>query len=428
MPTQSPAPGYPETGVTSPTIGYLSRVLPALSETFVVREIAALRGLGVDVRPFSLYAPETFAVHPEAPDLSGEVEVLVQPGSPLFWLAHIVVVVRHFRRYFRCLWRFVLASGEGWHRRCRCLAYFAVAPYASLRLRRAAVAHVHAHFANAATSVSMMAAELAGIPFSFTAHAYDIFVDDLLLPAKLSAAAFVATCSEFNVRYLREHYPEATRGALQIVRYGIDPEVFAPRQRPRGAFPLIVAVGRLVKKKGFHVLVEACAQLQASGLEWRCLIVGEGPESDHLRKMIIEFRLSDRVGLQGKLLPMDLMSYYRQADLLVMPSCVHRNDRDGIPNVLIEAMAMEIPVISTRVSGIPELVLNGETGLLVDPDDPAGLADAITRLLRDQELAQRLARAGRALVIREYDTRTSARKLLHLFGVIPHSMPGSSRE
>lgn len=396
-------------------IGYLGRILPALSETFVVREIAALRRLGVEVKPFSLYPPDAYVVHPEAPDLAREVEVLVRPSHPLFWLAHIAFALRFPGRYVLCFWRYVLGSGEPWRRRFRCLVHFTVAPFAALRLRRAGVAHLHAHFANAAASVAMMAAELAGVPFSFTAHAYDIFIDDLLLPAKLSAAAFVATCSYFNVRYLREHYPEAAGATIEIVRYGVDPEAFAPRPHPQGTSPVILAVGRLVEKKGFHVLLEACARLRASGVEVQCLIVGEGPEADRLGRVITELRLSDRVMLLGKLLPKDLLTYYRRADLLVMPSCMSGNDRDGIPNVLIEAMAMEIPVVSTRVSGIPELVQDGETGLLVNPDDPAGLAEAIARLLHDRGLAHRLAKAGRELVIREFNIHNSAQKLLRLF-------------
>lgn len=396
-------------------ISYLGRVLPILSETFVVREIAALRHLGADVRPLSLYSPDTSAVHPEAPDLAREVEVLVRPTHPLFWLAHLVILSRSPIRYLHCLWQYVLAADEPWRRRLRCLGYFGVAPFAALRLHRAGVAQVHAHFANAATSVAMMAAKLAGIPFSFTAHAYDLFVDDVLMPAKLSAAAFVATCSHFHVRYLREHYPTAAGATLKVVRYGIDPTIFAPRRTVPQTPPLILAVGRLVETKGFHTLVEACARLRSQQLAANCSIVGEGPEGDRLLRMVTELRLTDSVTLVGKLRPAEVSAYYPRASLLVMPSCVRNNDRDGIPNVLIEAMAMEIPVVSTRVSGIPELVRDGETGLLVDPDDPNGLAEAITRLLNDPGLAHRLAQAGRELVLREFNIYTSAQQLLLLF-------------
>jgi glycosyltransferase involved in cell wall biosynthesis len=396
-------------------IGYLGRVLPVLSETFVVRELAALRNLGVVVKPFSLYPPDVTAVHPEAPTLANEVEVLARPQYVLFWLAHLSFATRYPARYLRCLWRYVIASGEPWRRRFRCLAHFMAAPFAARCLRRAGVSHLHAHFANTAASVAMMAAKLAGIPFSFTAHAYDIFVDDLLLPTKLSDAAFVVTCSHFNVRYLREHYPEATKARIAVVRYGIDPQVLTVKPHPQERPSLVLAVGRLVEKKGFHVLLAACETLRDLGVEAQFLIVGDGPEADRLRHMIAERQLADRVTLPGKLLPAALVEYYRRANLFVMPSCVADNDRDGIPNVLIEAMAMEVPVVSTRVSGIPELVCDGETGLLVEQNDPVGLAEAIARLLHDRQLARRLAKAGREVVLREFDINNSARTLLRLF-------------
>ncbi len=404
-----------------PVIGYLGRVLPVLSETFVVRELAALRNLGLEIKPFSLYPPEAGALHPEAPALASEVEVLVRLQQVQFWLAHILFILRRPGRYTRCVWRYILASGEPWRRRCRSLAHFTVAPFAALRLHQAGVAHLHAHFANIPTSVAMMAAELAGIPFSFTAHAYDIFVDDLLLSAKLSAAAFVVTCSEFNTRYLRAHYPQAEGATIAVVHYGVDPKIHTPRPHPQEQAPLILAVGRLVEKKGFHVLVAACAHLRAQGMKVQCLIVGEGPEIQRLSRMITALQLSSQVMLLGKLLPADLLEYYRRTDLLVMPCCVSQNDRDGIPNVLIEAMAMEIPVVSTRVSGIPELVRDGETGLLVEPNDPVGLAEAIARLLHDQELAHHLAKAGRELVTREFNIHCSAQKLLRLFENAMHA-------
>jgi glycosyltransferase involved in cell wall biosynthesis len=290
-----------------------------------------------------------------------------------------------------------------------------VAPFAAWRLGRAGIKHLHAHFANAATSVALMAAALAGISFSFTTHAYDIFIDTLLLPAKLSAAAFVACISQYNLRYLEEHYPEALKAHLVVVRNGLDTTRFRPRTRSPGVPPCIIAVGRLVETKGFHTLVEACAQLRNRGIPCRCLIIGEGPEAGRLKNMIYDFDLADRVILKGKLAPKECLSNYRQADVLAMPACMRNQDADGIPTVLIEAMAMEIPVVATRISGIPELVKDGETGLLVAPDDAAALAEALARLIRDQDLARSLARSGRDLVVSQFNSEQSARQLRDLF-------------
>jgi glycosyltransferase involved in cell wall biosynthesis len=396
-------------------LAYLGRILPVSSETFVVREIVALRRLGLSVKVFSLHPPETGVCHPEAPDLAREAEVLLQPQNPVFWLAHLIFALRFPGRYFHCLYAYVLTTDAPWRSRRRCWSYFMVAPFAAWRLRRAGIQHLHAHFANAPASVALMAAALAGISFSFTAHAYDIFIDQLLLPAKLAAAAFVACISRYNRRYLRKHYPEARRAHLEVVRNGLDTTRFCPNPHPQGAPPCIIAVGRLVETKGFHVLVEACARLRDRGLSCQCLIIGDGPEAGRLQDLVNAFGVDNRVVLQGKLSPAELMPYYRRADVLAMPACIRHQDADGIPTVLIEALAMEIPVVATRVSGIPELVVDGETGLLVAPDDAAALAEALARLLGDQDLARRLARAGRDLVVSQYRGETSARQLRGLF-------------
>jgi colanic acid/amylovoran biosynthesis glycosyltransferase len=396
-------------------LAYLGRILPVISETFVVREIVALRRLGLSVKVFSLNPPETGVCHPEAPDLAREAEVLIQPQNPLFWLAHLIFALRYPRRYFHCLYAYVLTPNEPRGSRRRCLSYFMVAPFAAWRLQAAGIQHLHAHFANAPASVALMAAALAGISFSFTAHAYDIFIDQLLLPAKLAAAAFVACISRYNRHYLESHYPEARRAHLTVVRNGLDTARFCPNPHPQGEPPCIIAVGRLVETKGFHVMVEACARLRDRGLPCQCLIIGDGPEAGRLCKLINDFGVTDRVVLKGKLSPAELMPYYRRADVLAMPACIRNQDADGIPTVLIEAMAMAIPVVATRISGIPELVVDGETGLLVAPDDAAALAEALARLLREQDLARRLAGAGRDLVVAHYRGETSARQLAHLF-------------
>jgi glycosyltransferase involved in cell wall biosynthesis len=403
--------------ITSYPIAYLARNLPTFPETFVVREIVALRRLGLEIKTFSLYPSDAAVRHPEAPDLVREVEVLIQPRNPLFWLAHLFLALRFPKRYFHCLYAYVLIADGTWQSRWHSLKYFMVAPFAAWRLRRAGIKHLHAHFANAATSVALMAATLAGISFSFTAHAFDIFIDKLLMPAKLSAAAFVACISSYNVRFLREHYPEARKAHVVVVRNGLDTARFRPHPHPLGVPPCVIAVGRLVETKGFHTLVEACALLRDQGIDCQCLIIGEGPEAGRLNHMIKDLDVADRVILKGKLPPDVTVSYYQQADILAMPSCVRNQDADGIPTVLIEAMAMEIPVVGTRVSGIPELVLDGETGLLIAPDDAAALAAALARLLQDQSLARRLARAGRDLVVSQFNGENSARQLRDLFAI-----------
>jgi len=397
-------------------LAYMAPELPVLSETFVIREIAALRQLGHDVRLISLYPPDTTVIHPEMPEAAREAMVAFQPKSPSFWLAHAYFILFHPVRYFGCIRLCLTATEETWKRRLRCLLHFLMAPLAAVQVMQNRIGHIHAHFANTATTVAMMAARLAGISFSFTAHAYDVFRDDTLMSRKISSALFAVVCSRFNVRYLREHYPQAALNArIEVVRYGVDVASFERVQRVRLSPPTILAVGRLLETKGFHTLVEACALLKRRGIGLSCIIIGSGPEERALHRMVRDLDVADRIVLSGALQPAEVLKHYPLVDVFVMPSCVRNNDRDGIPNVLLEAMASGLPVVATRVSGIPELVRDGETGLLVEPDDPGALAKAIERLLGDDVLAQRLSGAGRKLVETDFDIHGSARKLMSLF-------------
>lgn len=396
-------------------IGYLSRVLPCLSETFVVREIAALRRLGLSVVPFSLLPPDKDLIPPEAPGIAREAKVIKRPFHPMFWLAHIFFALRHPLRYFGCLLRYVFASSEPLHNKMRALGQFAAAPFAAWLVRRAGIGHLHAHFANSPAGIAMMAARLSGIEFSFTAHAYDIFQDNMLLGKKLAAARWLVTISRFNLGFLEGHFPEGRGADIRVVHCGIDPEVFLSQKDEKAEPPEILAVGRFVKKKGFHTLVKACAVLAARGVEFRCIIVGDGPELERIRGDISKLRLEEYLFLTGALPQAEVMEYYKRASVFALPCCECGGEMDGIPVVLMEAMAMEIPVVSTTVSGIPELVCDGETGLLVKPEDADGLAAAIERLLENPTSAGELAAKGREFVISEFNILDAGNKMFDFF-------------
>jgi glycosyltransferase involved in cell wall biosynthesis len=244
---------------------------------------------------------------------------------------------------------------------------------------------------------------VSGVPFSISAHAKDIYLSLRAdLARKLRAARFTVTCTEFNRETLASIAPDAS---VHRMYHGIDHERFHPRERlPTQPVPMILSVGRLRAKKGLDTLIDACALLRERGRAFACEIVGYGEEQDRLQAHIERLALADRVRLAGKLTRDEVLQRYAGAAVYVQPSRIAADgDRDGIPNVLLEAMATGLPVAATRVSGIPELVAHGRNGLLVEPDDPAALADAIARLLDRPRLCAELGCSARRTVTEHFD-------------------------
>jgi colanic acid/amylovoran biosynthesis glycosyltransferase len=292
-------------------------------------------------------------------------------------------------------------------RRGTALKHFLQAGLIAGMLERHGVTHVHAHFASGPAAVALHLHRLTGISYSVTAHAKDIYIDGIdkaALAAKLRAARFAVTVSDYNRRHLA-----ALTDADRLVRIynGLDLDRFAPNGAHSDDPPLILGVGRLIEKKGFADLIRACAKVDR---RVRCVIVGKGPLERELRALADD--LNADVELAGPLPREQLLDLYRRAALLVAP-CVVGSDgnRDGLPTVLIEAMALKVPVIATDVTGIPELVEHERTGLLVPQHDPDAIAAAIERLLADRAAADALAANARRLVEREFDLRRNAARL-----------------
>jgi glycosyltransferase involved in cell wall biosynthesis len=266
---------------------------------------------------------------------------------------------------------------------------------------------------------------LTGIPFSFTAHAKDLYLTEgEILRDKMREAEFVLTCTSYNKRYLDELGGTLTR--VHLIYHGLDLSRFERTGNDQivplaawsesGRLPLVLSVGRLVDKKGFDTLIRACALLRDQNLRFRCLIYGDGPKRDELEALIRSLGLEGVVEMPGALLQDDLIEVYRQAAVFALPCQVLENgDRDGLPNVLVEAMAMEVPVVSTDVSGVPELVESGVNGFLVPPRSPQPLAERLRDLLDDPALRRRFAEAGRRKVMGEFSLQRNTRRVLALF-------------
>jgi glycosyltransferase involved in cell wall biosynthesis len=258
------------------------------------------------------------------------------------------------------------------------------------------------------------------VSYSFTAHAKDIFheiVDEEVLREKLADAAGVVTVSQFNVAYLKDKYAEAAAG-VRLIYNGLDLDEF--RFEPQGDRPpLMLGVGRLVEKKGFSYLVEACALMRAKGIPFRCEIVGGGVLDSSLQAQVQQLELTDYVKLCGPMSQSDVKQKIREARLLAAP-CVHAedDDRDGLPTILLEAMALGTPCISTPVTGIPEVLRHEQTGLMVSQRDAKALADACERLLLDPNLCSELARNGRRLVEEQFDIDKNTAKMRAFFSAM----------
>jgi glycosyltransferase involved in cell wall biosynthesis len=396
-------------------LAYVINRFPTFTEAMIYREVGALRALGFEITTFSMRRPEAHEVPAEAhPFRDSTVYILPVPVLRLI-ASHLRALFRFRLRYCHLLWDVLSGTHESFRDRIRSLCHFVEAVTILNEIERRGIEHLHAHWAVGSTTLVMVVSRFLGLPFSFTAHAYDIWRERLLLPDKLHAANVVMTCTEYNRRHLIETYgvpPEKVR----TVHHGLGLDRFRRRSRPRNDEPVILSVGRLVEQKGYDRLLEACQELRRRGRRFRCEIVGDGPLRTALQARVAALGLQDSVQLTGAVVGDTLLEYYERADVFALLSLkASDGDRDGIPNVLIEAMAMELPIVATRYSGIPELVVDQVTGLLVEPEDAMAGADALGELLADRVRCERMGHAGRERVMAHFTSARSASKLEDIF-------------
>ncbi len=399
---------------TQQNVAYLLKRFPRLSETFILHEILELERQGVGLRLYSILDSREKIVHADVARVRASVAYLPS-GKQGWWevaKAHAALLKRHPRRYLDTL-AYILRHRP--HRTT--VKHFLRAGWLAHDLEAAGVSHLHAHFAHGPASVARFVSRLTGLTYSFTAHAKDIYTSPpALLASKMDAASFVVTCTEYNAQYLADLVAPATAERIHRIYHGLDLRKFgAPThtaEAAAGETPTILAVGRLVEKKGFSYLIDAMAMLRRRGYDANLQIVGDGEMRRALVQQIEAAGLQDRVTLLGPRPQEDLLDLYRRATLFALPCIVtDSGDRDGIPNVLVEAMRLGLPVVSTRVSGIPELIVDGDTGLLVPPRDTQALTDALARLLDDPHLRGRLAAGAARHVLHAFDLVGNAARL-----------------
>ena len=410
-------------------LGYLYSRYPVISQTFCDAEMLALERRGIELVIGSVYPPLTSLRH----EYIARLHALIHYAPPQEILRILErnakttgkwprdLVEEHDRKY---------GPGAKAELRARNALYFADF------FTRTNVDHVHVHFANRAAHTALFLKKISGIPFSVTAHGQDFMKDlgsDDLLREICAAAEFVAAETDYSRDLLRQRCP-ASAAKIHRVYNGIDLERFSmPRcdaARPAVApyhLPQIVSVGRLVAFKGFEDLIDACAELRRRGADFICEIIGDGPLREILQTKIEQLDLSSRVRLLGSLSQNAVLEKLQGADLFALASTTDaQGATDVFPTVILEAMASARPVVSTRLAGIPELVLDGDTGILVSPGDAGALTEALQRLVYDRELRLRYGRAGRARIEQHFQIEGTVAPLLKLFEITPHTAVKSS--
>lgn len=401
-------------------IAYIASQFPLRSETFVWREVRELRRRGWTVHTFGLRAP-TEETPESLRDLRDTTVDVYDDRSRMPLSASNLA--RAAKVGFQVL-RDTLAPGERMTPRGRTTLVAQANAGARLawRLQSLGVRHVHAHFAHAPASVAMYAASAAGIPFSFTGHANDLFQRRQALALKLRRAKFVSCISEWHRGFYRS-IVDRPDGDYPIVRCGVDVDSFVPvPNTTRADRPRVLTVCRLVEKKGVDLLIRAVARLRDESTHADLTIAGDGPQRTMLEALVDELSVRDRVTFLGAVDADRVRGLFSQSDLFVLPCRVDANgDKDGIPVVLMEAMASGVPVVSGDLPAIRELVIDDETGLLVQAEAIPALAGAMKRLFADVGLAQRLGRNARSRVVDEFALTVNAARLETLFiGQSPH--------
>jgi glycosyltransferase involved in cell wall biosynthesis len=401
--------------VNQKKIIYLLDSFPALSETFVLQEILELQRKGLLIHVFSLFEPSAAEV------AKGEWSASI----PVTYVSHqsrSSLLIMAIRRLRQSPWRFVRTAllTLAHHNLRTALSYLCYGVFVAEQIEGQRVDHLHAHFAMGGASVAQIVSLLTAIPYSFTAHAYDIYLASRsTLAYKMRRAHFVVTCSSYNKHYLQALVEQQIGKRIHCIYVGLKLELFpAPTsvERRTAKVPCILAVSRLVEKKGLLYLVQACRKLKDQGYTVTCRIVGEGPQRPQLEQAIQQLDLTESVELDGSATHEQVIKMYQQIDIVALPCIIASNgDRDGIPNALMEALYMEIPVVSTPVSGIPELISEEKNGLLVPPQDASALASALARLLDDSALCHHLGQAGRKTIRERFDIEKNTQCLVNLF-------------
>jgi glycosyltransferase involved in cell wall biosynthesis len=385
-----------------PKIAFIVSKFPCYDETFILREMDAL-SRKMDIIIFSLKSSKEKIIHDEAKALLSKTICIPYFFSWEVQGALMGMMFRHPVRYWRAFFRLVFGNLKSPEFLLKNLAFFPKSVYLAQWALKSNITLMHAYWATYPTTVALVASELTKIPFSFTGHAHDIYANTTHLKEKMMRASFVTTCTRQNKTHLIKVAPRFPEQRIMVNHHGLHLEKFEVNGKNRNSTFQILSVGTLHDYKGFQYLIPALGLLRDKGLHFECTIVGGGPLESDLRKHIRLLNLEPYVKMTGPLKQDEVLPFFKRSDLFVLVCQPERHW--GIPNVLVEALATKTAVITTRFGSSEELIQDGETGLMVPPQDPEVLAGAIERLYQDDALRTRLAEAGRRIVFERFDLK-----------------------
>ena len=404
-----------------PVLGMILKGYPRISETFISNEIRLLEELGFTIHLFSMRQPREDFTHESVKKIRARVdylpETLLKPLPRLLY--HNLILASKRPGVYAAALKTAMRRFLRTHKSATIKHLFQAGYLANRLLPASGVTHLHAHFAHSPTSVAMFTSQLTGLPFSFTAHAKDIYTSDpRQLREKIELSRFVVTCTEYNHRHLLE-ISDGHKTPIHRIYHGIDADLFsgncAEQQNPAQPYR-ILTIARLTAKKGLPTVLRALKLLTDKGLSINHILIGDGDDRDMILALVNELGLTSVTRWLGTQPHHEVLEHYRNTDLFVLGCEVASNgDRDGIPNVLLESMAVGVPVVATDISAIPELVENGVSGLLVPPRKPERLAEAMQRMLTDRELRNRIIPAARQTVADAFDNRRLIQDLAEIY-------------
>jgi glycosyltransferase involved in cell wall biosynthesis len=409
--SHSDRPGAPP----ARALAYLVSTYPTLSMTFVLREVLALRELGFQVETASINVPDRPAeelTQAEADEAKCTYYVK-QHGLSGAAVAKLQTVFGNFGGYWRGVGLAFRLAGLDLRRLYLNLMYFIEALMVGQWMKRKGLRHLHVHLASQAASVGLFVRTVFGFGYSMTVHGPDEFydADRQMLAEKIRAADFLCCISAFTRSQLMMLSPYEQWSKFVVSPLGVDAEIFAPRPGRPASEPFeILCVGRLTPAKGQHILIDAVERLMQEGRQVRLRLVGSGPDETSLREHAARSTAAECMVFEGAINQDRIRDFYAAADAFCLPSFA-----EGLPVVLMEAMAMELPCVTTQIAGIPELIRDGVDGLLVPPSDLDALVKALARLMDNAELREQIGKSGRARVVEHYDLRRSVERLAAIF-------------